>query len=74
MKLSRKALIVWIIILLALIVGVATVSAAELSAVDTVASVDVYSAEGLFYGTISATGHQLISPWAIDVGRSIPIF
>ncbi len=74
MKLSKKTIVVWVIILLALIMVVATVSAADISAVNEIAAADIHGAEGLFNGSISATDQQLISPWAIDPGKSAFIF
>ena len=82
--LSQKTMIVFLIILLALVMAVATVSAAdtmtaaEASGLDSaIASVDMHGAErapvyGLngVHGPISSTDHRLFSPWAIDPGES----
>ncbi len=67
MKLRKTTVLVVIVILVALILTVAIVSAAEVSTADAIAAADVH-------GAISGTDHRLISPWAIDTGRSLISF
>lgn len=81
--LSQKTMIILLFILLALVVVVASVSAADLlsatevSALDSaIVSADGHGAEGVpLYGLkgvggpISGTDHRLISPWVIDPGE-----
>lgn len=66
-RLSKKTIIVFLIVLLALFVAIMTVSAAELSSSDTaLARADSYGYEGITTVPVAGTDHRLISPWGID--------
>jgi hypothetical protein len=66
-RLSKKTVIVALVLLIALLAAVMTVSAADVTGGDmTVAKVVPECVEGFNLTPISGTDHRLISPWAID--------
>ena len=69
-KLSAKIVIALLVLLLAILAAVTTVSAAELSgSVGEIAKVDVSGEAGLTVVPISGIDYRPINPWGIDATR-----
>ena len=69
-SLNGRTLIIILVLLVALLTAVMTVSAADLAGSETtIAKVDLDGAEGLNISPISGTDLRLVSPWAIDATK-----
>ena len=69
-RLSRKVMVLLLLVVLALFAVAATVSAAEMSGAEmSVAAADVSGAEGIITTPISGLDLRWISPWGIDATR-----